>query len=68
MVEYDRHRIFLPGEMELGQEEQLTLDCSAPPVPGRYTVELDMVAEGVAWFAQAGSPTVQLVLDVRAAN
>ena len=68
MVEYDWYRISLPGEMEPGQEVQLTLDCTAPSVPGRYTVELDMVAEAVAWFAQAGSPTVRLILEVRAAN
>ncbi len=68
MVDYDWYRLSLPGEMEPGEEEQLTLDCTAPSVPGRYIVEVDMVAEGVAWFAQLGSPTVKLTLDVRAAE
>jgi hypothetical protein len=64
LVSFDFHvaalvappREVLPGE---------TLRCRfALPAhaPGRYHVELDCVASGVTWFAQAGSRTV--VLDV----
>jgi SAM-dependent methyltransferase len=36
-----------------------------PPLPpGSYRVELDCVAAHVAWFAQAGSKTVVLALDL----
>ena len=33
---------------------------------GAYAVRLDMVNEGVCWFAQTGSPTPDVTLDVRA--
>ena len=64
LVSFDFHVAALaapPREVVPGE----TLRCRfALPAhaPGRYHVELDCVASGVTWFAQAGSKTV--VLDV----
>jgi hypothetical protein len=42
---------------------------SLPPQPaGRYSLEIDCVAAGVAWFAQLGSRPAQLVLEVARAD
>ncbi len=68
VVDYDWYRLALPGEIAPGQREELTLELIAPAEPGRYTVEIDLVAEGVAWFAQNGSPTATLTLDVTASG
>jgi hypothetical protein len=35
-----------------------------PQSAGRYSLEMDCVAAGVAWFAQLGSRPAQLALEV----
>lgn len=35
------------------------------PGPGSYRLELDLVAEGLTWFAFGGSPTVWVEAEVR---
>jgi SAM-dependent methyltransferase len=39
-----------------------------PAVPGRYVAEVDLVHEGITWFAHRGSPTLRFSIDVTAAN
>lgn len=39
-----------------------------PAVPGRYVSEVDLVHEGITWFAHRGSPTLRFSIDVTAAN
>ena len=67
VVDYDWYRLSLAEDIEPGQETELSLQLTAPAVSGPHVVEIDMVAEGVAWFAQQGSPTARLIVDVLAA-
>jgi SAM-dependent methyltransferase len=50
VVRYDDVRTQLPREVKPGEEIELLLVVNAPDLPGQYTLELDMVQEGVAWF------------------
>jgi SAM-dependent methyltransferase len=63
--ELDYGRGALAGDLEGGSEERVVLSLIAPANVGRYLVRLDMVNEGVCWFAQEGSPTADVSLDVR---
>src|SRR5262249_724632 len=50
---------------EIAPGEVVTRRVTLPKVaPGRHRVELDCVAEHVTWFAQAGSRTVVMTLNV----
>jgi ubiquinone/menaquinone biosynthesis C-methylase UbiE len=54
----DPPREIVPGET-------VTVRMSLPPLQaGRYVLEIDCVAAGVAWFAQLGSQSAQLPLEV----
>ena len=46
-----------------GQSITTSVVVQAPPQPGRYTLEIDLVHEGVTWLSQAGQPV--LTADVR---
>jgi hypothetical protein len=37
----------------------MTLRVDTPAVPGRYTLAVDMVEEGVTWFSGAGAPLLR---------
>lgn len=37
----------------------------APPEPGEYLLEFDLVSEGVSWFEMNGSPTVTVPVVIR---
>jgi hypothetical protein len=36
----------------------------APAEPGRYVVEIDLVHEGISWFAHKGSNSLRFPVDV----
>lgn len=57
-------RAALPHDLEPGASVELVPELWLPAQPGRYTLRLDMVNENVTWFAQQGSPTVDVQLDV----
>jgi hypothetical protein len=43
----------------------VVLNFELPPLPaGRFTLEFDCVADGVAWFGDLGSPTERRLVDV----
>jgi hypothetical protein len=45
------------------------IDFMLRPLPaGEYTLEFDMVSEGVGWFEANGSATVSVPITVRAAR
>jgi SAM-dependent methyltransferase len=54
-------RAVAPGEIV-----ELALKLPALQEPGTYRAVFDVVAEGVLWFAQEGSPETELVLEVAA--
>ena len=47
------------------QSAEMTITFRAPRQPGQYDVRLDLVEEGVTWFAREGSPvpTVRLLVE-----
>lgn len=47
-----------------GEEVELPLVITAPPKPGEYTLELDMLQEQVAWFKEKGSETYKVKIKV----
>lgn len=60
MIAEDDARAALRDDLFPGARTTLTLDVTAPVQPGRYTLELDMVQEHMAWFGNKGSPTAQI--------
>lgn len=56
VVRYDDGRAPLPP-MGPADAADVLLTIAAPPVAGDYQLEVDVVQEGVRWFADVGSPT-----------
>ena len=55
-----------PLDRALAPQEETTITFDLPPLdPGRYVVELDCVANQVAWFAQLGSTPARIEVEVR---
>ena len=52
LVVHDDARAPLPRDVAPGGEVEIELRVTAPGEPGDYVLELDLVQEGVAWFAQ----------------
>src|SRR5439155_16684482 len=50
--------------VEPGDAIELTLEMQAPTDAGTYLLELDLVLDGVAWFADRGSPTTTIPVHV----
>jgi hypothetical protein len=50
---YDRSG--LPGDVAPGEEVEVPLNITAPNGTGEYTLQIDMVQEMVAWFADKGN-------------
>jgi len=45
--------------------EHVVVNFEIPPLPaGRFTLEFDCVADGVAWFGDVGSPTQRRLVEV----
>jgi SAM-dependent methyltransferase len=64
MISFDDGRIAIAGELNPGELSVVELPIRAPMRGGRYTIEVDMVEEGVAWFATKGSPTLAIPVEV----
>jgi hypothetical protein len=54
----------IPKDLKPGDEVEVPLLITAPKEPGEYTIELDMVQEGVTWFADKGSPATKAKVTV----
>jgi SAM-dependent methyltransferase len=63
MVRFDDVRAVLTDDLSSGEEVTVDLVFEAP-LRGTHIVELDMVQEGHAWFATAGSRTARIRLKV----
>ena len=64
----DYTRTPLPRDVEPEESVEIESALAAPIVPGRYLIEIDLVAEGIAWFGSLGSPTAGFELTVEPAN
>lgn len=60
----DDGRAAVLRDLAPGEEAELKLVVNAPRRPGDYLVELDLLQEGVSWFALKGSPTIKLPVKV----
>lgn len=56
----DGPRIGLPLPLAPGQSARVAVETPWPDAPTAVTLELDVVHEGVTWFAWQGSPTAQV--------
>ena len=68
MIVREHIRTELPRDIQPGETVTLKGSVVAPPIVGRHTLRLDMLEEGVTWFAEAGSPKFEVLLDVAVAT
>lgn len=64
MLEQDYGRAELPVDVPFHGHAQVTLALRAPDAAGRYVVRLDMVNEGIGWFAEGRTETADVDLTV----
>jgi hypothetical protein len=58
------NRAVMKGDLPPGGETQMTLTVNSPRTPGEYTLEIDMVHEGVTWFSERGARPLRLSVRV----
>ena len=58
------NRAVLKADLPPGGEAQITMTINAPRTPGEYTLEIDMVHEGVTWFSERGARPLRLSVRV----
>jgi SAM-dependent methyltransferase len=63
MLVADDRRAAVPLPLAAGQSARVALAVSWPPPVGAAVLELDVVHEGVTWFADLGSPTARVPLS-----
>jgi hypothetical protein len=59
------NRAAMKADLPPGAEVEMTLTVNAPRTPGEYTLEIDMVHEGVTWFKERGARPLQLHVFVQ---
>jgi len=64
MLIQDDGRASLPERLAAGAHTALVLPVTAPPGPGRYQCEVDLVHEGITWFSDRGSRTARIPVVV----
>jgi hypothetical protein len=57
-------RYGISKDLKPGEEEEVPLLITAPTTAGDYTLEVDVVQEGVTWFSEQGSPTAKTRITV----
>jgi hypothetical protein len=63
-IVHDDGRAPLTRNVAPGETIELELVLNAPKLAGNYILELDMLQEGVSWFAPQGSMTVRLPMKI----
>ena len=58
LLDRDFARAFLPGPVAGGESAEVSLEIPPAPAPGLYRLKFDLVAEGIDWFENGGSPVV----------
>lgn len=64
-VVFDGDRTALPKPLDAGKSVTVVATIAAPAAPGTYTLELDLVQEGVTWFGYQGSKTLRRTVTVQ---
>jgi hypothetical protein len=64
-LEQDYGRGALPRDVLLGERVALSMPLRAPSAPGEYLVRLDMVNEGIGWFAEGKTQVADVRLAVQ---
>jgi 4-amino-4-deoxy-L-arabinose transferase-like glycosyltransferase len=64
LITNDDGRGALPSDLRPGEEAVITFAVNAPLRPGDYLLEIDMLQEGVSWFAFKGSRTLRVPVKV----
>jgi SAM-dependent methyltransferase len=64
IVKINDGRRTLDGDLGPMEEIELELTVTAPPNPGEYILEIDMVQENICWFHQKKSPTARLSVHI----
>jgi hypothetical protein len=54
----------LPHDLRPGEEVEIPLNITAPPNPGNYDLQIDMVQEMVNWFSERGSAAPKIKVKV----
>ena len=57
-------RMDLPAPLAPGESVDMLVPVEVPAVPGHYTLELALVQENVAWFADNGGATLAIAVRV----
>jgi hypothetical protein len=57
-------RYGISKDLKPGEEAEVPLKIVAPKDPGEYTLEIDLLQEGVSWFHEKGSPTAKTKVSV----
>lgn len=55
----------LKADLKKGVTQNIDLAIKAPPTPGQYVLELDVLQNGAFWFAGAGSQTARITFTVK---
>lgn len=66
MVRNDDGRSPIEQAVGPGEHVIVPLRVTAPDKPGGYSLELDVVEEGLVWFGMTGSPTLRIDMQVAA--
>lgn len=64
VVTNDDGRGALPHDLRPGEEAEINFAINGPRRPGDYLLEIDMLQEGVSWFALKGSKTLRVPVRV----
>lgn len=64
-IVWDGNRVAFPRVIEPGDEIELGTILSAPRPPGSYRLAFDLVEEFRFWFAELGSATLDLPVEVK---
>ena len=65
LVRWDNPRNHFYPALSPGAEQRVDRGVVAPEAEGAYTLELDMVWEGIAWFKDKGNRTSTVTLTVQ---
>ena len=64
VVVADDGRARLTTPMAPGGQAEFELNVRAPDIAGEYLLEIDLVQERICWFAERGSPTARVPVNV----